>query len=96
MLRFLLGIFIFGCAIVISISLYTFLLYTHPKRYITPITPRDLGLEYEDISLQTTDSVTLSGWFIPNRGSQSAIIVCHGYPADKGDLLQTAQVGLRL
>jgi dipeptidyl aminopeptidase/acylaminoacyl peptidase len=90
MLRFFVGVLVSGCAIIISISLDTFFLYTHPKRYLTPITPKNLNLEYEDVTLQTKDGVALSGWLIPNEDSDSIVIICHGYPADKGDVLQLA------
>ena len=32
-----------------------------------PITPGELGLEYEDVRFTTDDGVTLSGWVIPAR-----------------------------
>lgn len=31
-------------------------------------TPADFGLEFEDVSLETTDGVTLHGWFVPGPG----------------------------
>lgn len=90
MLRFLLGIIFAGCAIIIIFPLYTFYIYTHPKKYITPVTPEHLGLEFSEVSFQAEDGLSLSGWMIPNKNSDSIIIVCHGYPADKGDLLELA------
>ena len=38
-------------------------------------TPNDAGLEYEDVRIQTSDGLTLQGWFIPgatDTGSPSA------------------------
>lgn len=90
MLRLLSGLLILGSLIIIGLSLYTFLIYTHPKRYITPITPQDLHLDFEKLSFKTSDNITLSGWFIPNKDSDAVIIICHGYPADKGDVLALA------
>lgn len=31
-------------------------------------TPADFGLEFEEVSFQTTDGVTLHGWFVPGPG----------------------------
>lgn len=71
----------------IILSLYFLYVYVHPSRFISQITPKDLGLEYEDIILKTKDGIKLASWFIPQINSKKAIIVCHGYPADKGDVL---------
>ncbi|MBL7069283.1 MAG: alpha/beta hydrolase [Candidatus Omnitrophica bacterium] len=90
MLRFLAGALIIGSAVIILLSLYTFYLYTHPRRYITSVTPQDLNLNFEDLSLTTSDGIDLAAWLIPNKDSDAVIIVCHGYPADKGDVLQFA------
>jgi len=90
MLRFLAGVVIIGSAVVVLLSLYTFYLYTHPRRYITSVTPQDLSLRFEELSLATSDGIGLAAWFIPNKNSDAAIIVCHGYPADKGDVLRLA------
>lgn len=90
MLRSFVNLGILLSAVIIGTSLYTFFLYTHPKKYVTPVTPHDLHLEFEEVSFYTKDNVALSGWFIPNKNSDAAIIVCHGYPADKGDVLPLA------
>lgn len=74
-----------------GLSLYTFLTSIRPPRYITPVTPTDLGLAYEDITIITEDNIKLSGWFIPSENAgKKAIIICHGYPADKGNVLSFA------
>ncbi len=44
-------------------------------------TPNDAGLEYEDVSLQTSDGLTLHGWFIPGdpaAGSGMTWLWFHG------------------
>ena len=61
----------------------------HPPRITSSITPEDFGLTYEDVSFRTQDNITLAGWFIPRQGEETkrTIILLHGYPADKGDIL---------
>jgi pimeloyl-ACP methyl ester carboxylesterase len=62
-----------------------------PPRYVTGVTPASLGLTYEEVTLITDDGVKLAGWFIPTHNADNeAIVVCHGYPADKGDVLSFA------
>ena len=50
----------------------------------TPIlrTPQAYGMEYEDISFQTADGVTIKGWFIP-ADSDNVIISNHFSPANR-------------
>lgn len=81
----------------ILLSLYGFWVATHPPRYITNLTPKDLGWEFEEVVLTTSDGVKLSAWFVPfdsaqgKPASDSVIILLHGYPADKANLLQWAE-----
>jgi len=75
---------------IIIISIYGILISIFPRRHITDINPSDLGLEYKDVTLTTSDNIKLKGWFIPNNKTSKAIIVCHGYPFDKGNVLDFA------
>lgn len=68
-------------------SFIFFWLYAHPKRYSGSYVPEDFGLKRENIKLRTSDGVELDGWFIPNAKSKKAVVVCHGYPMDKSDVL---------
>jgi len=47
-----------------------------PGRTLT-MTPADLGLTYQDVSIETTDGVTLHGWFIAGQSSQ-VLLFFHG------------------
>jgi len=41
------------------------------------ITPSNIGLDYQDVSIETTDGVTLHGWFVAGRSSQ-VLLFFHG------------------
>jgi fermentation-respiration switch protein FrsA (DUF1100 family) len=41
------------------------------------ITPTDVGMDYQDVFIETTDGVTLHGWFIAGRSSQ-VLLFFHG------------------
>lgn len=61
-----------------------------PPRYVSSQTPADLGWSYENVSLRTADGLKLKGWYIPRAGGvdgRRAVIVLHGYPFDKGNIL---------
>ena len=41
-------------------------------------TPRDAGLDYEDVQLRTADNVALNGWWVPARDARGAVLILHG------------------
>lgn len=75
---------------IIIVSLYGFLSSIKPPKIRIDYKPEDFSLHYEDITFKSTDGLKLSGWFIPHNKSKDAIIVMHGYPANKADLLPVA------
>ncbi len=80
----------FGIVIgfLVLFSLYGFWVATHPPKYVTNLTPKDMGWDFEEIELKTQDGLKLSAWFVPSTDkSDQVIIMLHGYPADKANLL---------
>ena len=47
-----------------------------PGRALT-MTPADVGMDYQDVSIESADGVTLHGWFIAGRSSQ-VLLFFHG------------------
>lgn len=47
-----------------------------PGRTLT-MTPGDVGMDYEDVSIATADGVKLHGWFIPGQSSR-VLLFFHG------------------
>lgn len=41
-------------------------------------TPREAGLEYEQVSFEAADGTALSGWFTPASPERGVILFCHG------------------
>ncbi len=84
----LISIFRVIVIVVIVLSLLIFVLYIRPSRFITKINPVNLGLDYESVQITTSDGINLAGWFVPAKiPSDEVIILCHGYPADKNNIL---------
>jgi len=72
----------------IIISLWGFYSSIRPPKIISSVTPRDLKMNYEDVSFRTADGLTLRGWYIPAaQRTEKTLILLHGYPADKGNIL---------
>lgn len=87
MTKFLLSIGII-VAFIVALSLWGFYLAIRPLRITSTHTPKDFNIAFEDISFYTSDKVLLHGWFIPNKNPKAkTIILLHGYPADKGNIL---------
>lgn len=49
----------------------------YPQRAIEA-TPSSLGMEYQDVSLTTTDGVRLSAWYVPAPRARGTVLFCHG------------------
>lgn len=53
-----------------------------PPREITNWTPKDVGIDYEDVTIPTSDGLKLKGWWI-DRGSEKTVIPLHGYTSSR-------------
>ncbi len=81
------------------LPLLNLILGVHPPTFKTNDDPSRYGLQYERVSFQTVDALTLRGWFIPTTSLVGAseeprqgagcatILVGHGYPFDKANIL---------
>ena len=79
MLKFILIVAVgYGLLVVIVYFMQGRMLYLAqiPGRSLT-MTPADVGMTYQDVSIETTDGVTLHGWFIAGRSSQ-VLLFFHG------------------
>jgi uncharacterized protein len=83
-LRVILIVFLF----LMITSLWAFYSSIRPPKIISSLAPSDLKLRYEDVSFRTIDGLTLRGWYIPAaQATGKTLILLHGYPADKGNIL---------
>ena len=53
-------------------------------------TPRERGLEFEDLTIETDDGERLHGWWIPAHESQASVLLCHGNGGNIGDRVLNA------
>ena len=88
--------------IIVFLPLLNLLLGVHPPRFQTDDDPKRYGLDYESVSFPTSDGLTLRGWFIPAASASvessrqgemawntcATILVGHGYPFDKANILR--------
>jgi uncharacterized protein len=84
----ILRVFLVVFGFLVVISLWGFYSSIRPPKILSSLTPRDLKMAYENASFRTADGLTLRGWYIPaDRTTEKTLILLHGYPADKGDIL---------
>jgi dipeptidyl aminopeptidase/acylaminoacyl peptidase len=88
MIFYILFFFIF---FILFLSLWGFWQAVHPPKITSSLTPKNLGWQFEEVDLKTEDGLKLAAWFVSTeKQTDKAIIILHGYPADKGDLLYWA------
>ena len=70
-------------------SLGSFWLAVRPPRLAVARSPEDYRLPVEAVRIRADDGVSLAGWLLPRPGAP-AVVLLHGYPAEKADLLPLA------
>lgn len=62
-----------------------------PTREIA-VTPRDMGLEYRDITFTTRDGKRISAWLIPSDKPKGTVLFCHGNAGNISHRLDSIRV----
>jgi fermentation-respiration switch protein FrsA (DUF1100 family) len=65
-----------------------------PNRQPEEYTPADVGLDYREVSIQSTDGLQLAGWWVPGNDPSRAVVLVPGIAGDKSDrhVVKTAAV----
>ena len=74
-----------GAVVLVSFLafLILYLKYYEKKGIYFPVrkihlTPKEIGLEFEDVYFFSSDGVKLNGWYIPAREARATVLFCHG------------------
>lgn len=84
-----LGVLAAGAGLALGTYGYAYLA-THPRRRRIRKTPAMYGLSYESVAFAAGDGLLISGWLIPARDPKGVVIVCHGYPNNRTEMLPHA------
>jgi uncharacterized protein len=84
-----------GVALLVYIFQSRLVFYPETEREITA-TPSQIGLPYEDIHLQTSDGVSLHGWYIPAPQPRGTVLFLHGNAGNISHRLDSVQMFHRL
>jgi uncharacterized protein len=65
-----------------------------PSHQPQELNPTDVGLDYREVSIQSTDGLELAGWWVPGNDPPQAVVLVPSIEGDKSDwhLLKTASV----
>lgn len=55
-------------------------------------TPREIGLEYEDVRFRTADDVSISAWYVPAKNERGVLLFCHGNAGNISDRLDSIRI----
>ena len=75
-----------------SIVAYLMIGYVVAARLSAPVrraveqTPADVGLDYREVAVRSSDGLSLSAWWVDRAGSSRAAVLVHGWAGDKSDL----------
>jgi uncharacterized protein len=83
-----------------SVVAYLIIGYVVAVRLSSPVrqpverTPADVGLNYQEVVVRSSDGLSLSAWWIEKAGSSRAVVLVHGWAGDMSDLhvVETARV----
>jgi hypothetical protein len=83
--------------IAIPIILFLFIRILEHKSLYYPfqaieITPKDIGLAYEDVNITTDDGVDIHGWFIPAKDPVGVLLFSHGNGGNISHRLEKLQM----
>jgi dipeptidyl aminopeptidase/acylaminoacyl peptidase len=63
---------------------------THPRRRRLRKRPEEL--EHREVGFPSRDGLRLSGWLIPADEAQAVIVLCHGFPNNRSEMLPWARI----
>ena len=76
---------------------FTYMLTAHSYHFRDPNdgkTPQDFGMSYRPVDFQSSDGISLRGWYLPapaGSAAQGTIVYCHGVNRTRIEMLPMAQ-----
>jgi fermentation-respiration switch protein FrsA (DUF1100 family) len=69
----------------LGIGLVVAALLSAPSHQPQELTPTDVGLDYRQVSIQSTDGLELAGWWVPGNDPSRAVVLVSGIEGNKSD-----------
>jgi len=87
----ILRIILFIIGFILFLSSFQFFLSIHPPKHSDKDIPSNYGLKYDNISFMTSDGIKIKAWLITSKKASGTVIIGHGYPFNKGNILHVAK-----
>ncbi|MBI5436233.1 MAG: alpha/beta hydrolase [Nitrosomonadales bacterium] len=84
-----------GLALLLTIFQSQLVFYPEVDRKVAA-TPSQVGLPYEDLQLQTSDGISLHGWYVPAPQPRGTVLFLHGNAGNISHRLDSVQMFHRL
>ncbi len=79
---------VLGAPVVVLGGAYLWAYFSvHPPKWKPWRTPKSVGVAYENVKFQSLDGVLLAGWFAPAKDAKAVIILCHGFPGTRSEVV---------
>ena len=91
LLTIVLVIICFYFVMVVFLTLFQSRMIYYPQRTIVSV-PSDIGLPYIEVTLETSDRVKLSAWFIPAENPTGVLLFCHGNAGNISNRMESLRV----
>lgn len=62
-----------------------------PEKTITH-NPKNIGLEYEEVTVKTKDGLSISGWYIPAKKEKAVVLFCQGNAGNISNRLDSIKI----
>ncbi len=85
--EWIIRVFVYALIFVIYVRIVESLSIFYPAKKIRA-TPKDIGLQFEDVFLTTQDGVTLNAWLMRFPQARSTVLILHGNAGNNSDRLE--------
>jgi alpha-beta hydrolase superfamily lysophospholipase len=85
------GLLLAGASYVLGTMAYAWIA-THPPRFPVVKIDKHDDPAWEDVTFPARDGLRIAGWFAPAKTAQGGVILCHGHPMNRVEMLPWARL----
>lgn len=82
-LKLLVWVLVLVVLMIPGISAYVAWTLTHPNKQAVDITPKSIGVAYEEVGFASADGTQLRGWLLKSSTPDRVVVMAHGYRGNR-------------
>ena len=82
-LKLLVWVLVLVVLLIAGISTYVAWTLTHPDKKAVDITPKSIGVAYEEVDFPSADGTKLRGWLLKSYNPDRVVVMAHGYRGNR-------------